>query len=507
VKAALLQIVPFVVAVIALAGIFRLAPNAPRRRLRRSVILVGLYALVTLAGVPLGFANAPAVASGFRFAAELLRVLLVINLAALVVFDLLLRWMRVNYADILHDLVVGAAYLVAAAWLMHKAGVNVTSIVATSAVVTAVIGLSLQATLGNVVGGLALQVDDSFKEGDWIELDGRVSGQVKKIRWRHTVIETRDWDTLLVPNGQMMSQIIKVWGRRNGQPSPHRMWVHFNIDFRYPPSDIIRIVNEALRAAPIEGAAEIPMPDCVCVDFARDQRDSFGYYAVRYFLNEFAQDEPVSSRVRERVYSALRRAQIPLAIPAHAIFLSNDDPESKARKRVQETEFKSDALQMVDLFSRLSRDEKLTLAESARLTPFSPGEIITRQGATAHWLYVLTKGRASVRVSANGSQDRQVAILEAPSFFGEMALMTGQPREATVIALTDVDCLRVDKTDFEGILKKRPEMAQEISAILAQRRVELSAAREDAATRNSRIFTERGRILSAIKDFFALERD
>ena len=79
--------------------------------------------------------------------------------------------------------------------------------------------------------------------------------------------------------------------------------------------------------------------------------------------------------------------------------------------------------------------------------------------------------------------------------------------EVRRIALTDVDCLRVDKTDFEGILKNRPEMAQEISAILAQRRVELTAAREDAATRNSRIFTERGRILSAIKDFFALERD
>ena len=194
---ALLQIVPFVAAVIVVAGVFRLVPDAPRRRLRRSVILVALYSVVTIVGLGLSAAGFEAVAEGFRVAADLLRVLLGINLAALVLFDLLLRVARVNYADILHDLAVGAAYLVAIVWLMHRTGVNVTSIVATSAVVTAVLGLSLQATLGNVVGGLALQVDDSFKEGDWIELESKAVGQVKKIRWRHTVIETRDWDTEL----------------------------------------------------------------------------------------------------------------------------------------------------------------------------------------------------------------------------------------------------------------------------------------------------------------------
>ena len=77
----------------------------------------------------------------------------------------------------MHDLIVGAAYVVAIGWLMHRGGVDVTSIVATSAVVTAVIGLSLQATLGNIVGGLALQVDDSIHEGDWIELENKTQGR------------------------------------------------------------------------------------------------------------------------------------------------------------------------------------------------------------------------------------------------------------------------------------------------------------------------------------------
>ena len=63
---------------------------------------------------------------------------------------------------------------------MHRAGVNLTSIIATSAVVTAVIGLSLQATLGNIVGGLALQVDDSIQEGDWIEFENKQQGRSRR---------------------------------------------------------------------------------------------------------------------------------------------------------------------------------------------------------------------------------------------------------------------------------------------------------------------------------------
>jgi CRP-like cAMP-binding protein len=320
------------------------------------------------------------------------------------------------------------------------------------------------------------------------------------------VIETREWDTLIVPNSQLVGQTIKVLGRRTGQAVQHRMWVYFNVDFRFAPSEVIRIVDDALSGAPIEGVAVEPKAHCICFDFARDGRDSFGYYAARYWLTDLARDDPTSSRVRERIHAALRRAEVPLAIPASAIFLSMDDPERMARKKAQIIESKLAALAAVDLFAQLSDEEKTQLASSALLSPFSRGEAITRQGAQAHWLYVLVRGRAAVRVSADG-EERQVAVLQAPSFFGEMALMTGQPREATVIAETDVECLRVDRHDFEGILKKRPEMASAISRILAERRVGLLAARDglDEAAKSVRITSETTRILGAIREFFALE--
>jgi small-conductance mechanosensitive channel len=494
-------------AVVVVAGFLRLMPLAPRRRLRRSVILLGFYAATLALGPGLRLAHAPQAAAIVAVAGQLLELLLIINLAAIAIFDLLLRVARVDYPDILHDVVVGAAYVVAFGFLMHREGVNLTSIVATSAVVTAVVGLSLQATLGNVVGGISLQLDDSINEGDWIELESKTQGQIKKIRWRHTVIETRDWDTLIVPNGQLMTQSIKVLGKREGQPLQHRMWVYFNVDFRFSPGDVVRVVNEALQAAAIEGVANEPKAHCICYDLARDTRDSFAYYAVRYWLTDLARDDPTNSLVRERVYASLKRAGFPLAIPAKAVFVSHDDTQRRAEKKQHELDSRIQALAAVDLFSHLSTDEQRTLAQSARLAPFAPHEVITRQGAVAHWLYVLLKGKALVRVRNDEGEERQVATLEAPNFFGEMALMTGQPREATVTAESDVECLRVDRNDLAGIIKNRPEVTHEISEVLAKRRVELAAVREDldSEARSQRLNSERSRILHAIRDFFALE--
>jgi hypothetical protein len=475
------------------------------------VLLFAFYAVTIAAGELFDLLGAPftSTAVPLGYAAQALEVLLIINLVAFALFDLLFHLIKWDYPDIVHELSVGAAYLVAAIWLMHHSGVNLSSIVATSAVVTAVIGLSLQATLGNVVGGLALQLDDSIHEGDWVELENKVQGRVCQIRWRHSVIETRDWDTLIVPNSQLLAQTIKVLGKRSGDRAPHRMWVYFSVDFRFAPGQVISIVTEALQAAPIANVAAEPKAHCILYDLGKENRDSYAFYAVRYWLTDLASDDPTSSLVRERIYAALRRAQMPLALPATTVFLSEDDPEHAERKRNREHAFRLTALQNVELFAQLSDEERGKLAEAVRMAPFSAGEIVTRQGATAHWLYILTKGKAEVRLTGAAGEEKKVAELKAPSFFGEMALMTGAPREATVIAMTDVECLRLDKDDFQEILARRPEIAKEMSTILAQRRVELVAVRDnlDADAKKRKMVSEGSKILESIRDFFGLSGD
>ncbi len=500
-------LVAMAIGLVVVAALLRLTPdvNQSRVRLRRTAMLFIPYtvlALLALFGWRLGGGLWLTV---ITIAADFLAVLLAINLAAAAVFDFALRAARLKAPDILHDLMVGATYVVALVWLMHRAGVNLASIVATSAVATAVIGLSLQSTLGSIIGGLALQVDDSLNEGDWIELENKTQGQVKKIRWRHTVLETRDWDTLLVPNNQLLNQTLKILGKREGEPVKHRMWVYFNVDYRTAPREVIRVIDQAL-SDPLTGVAKDPAPSTICLELAQEHNQSSARYATRYWLTDLARDDPTSSAVRERIVTALRRAQIPLAIPAAALFVANEDNARVERKQSQVKARVREGLSRIELFHNLAEEELDQLAKSVKVAPFAAGEMVTRQDAKANWLYVLTQGQVEIRVNLPDGMTKRVHMLSAPDFFGEMALVTGGRREASVLALTDIECLRVDRAAFGALLERRPEIAQEVAEVLAERRVALDAARDmDPESRNLRVEGERHRILSAVQDFFGLK--
>jgi len=485
----------------------RFAPKS-RKDLRRTAILYGLY-LVAFA-LDRGFhelGGAGPWSARLHFATALLEAYAIVSLGGLFLFDVALPWIGVELVSITSDIVVGISYIVATLGVIHGAGMDLGSVIATSAIVSGVLALSLQATLGNILGGVALQLDGSIHVGDWITLDNGKTGKVKEIRWRHTVVETRDWDTIIVPNASLLASNITILGKREGAAYQHRMWVYFNVDFRFAPQQVISVVNDALNAAPIERVAAEPKPHCICLDFAKDGRDSFAYYAVRYWLTDIAVDDPTSSVIRSRIYAALKRAEIPLARASHTVFFTPDDETQEERRRARHHEKRVKALASIELFKPLTGEERELLADRLRYAPFTAGETITKQGAVAHWLYILVTGMVDIQARVDGERmHRTVATLRAPSFFGEAGLMTGEPRTADVVATSDVECYRLDKEAFQKILEDRPEVAKEMSTTLALRRVELMSVREglDAESRRRRQRSEEERILARIQDFFGL---
>jgi len=290
--------------------------------------------------------------------------------------------------------------------------------------------------------------------------------------------------------------------------------VWFNVDYRFAPSRVIKVVTDALCAAPIDNVADDPKPNVVCMDFTHERRESVASYAARYWLIDLAADDPTSSRVRARIFTALQRAKIPFAVPASTAFVEVKDEARTARRRTRELDEQFAALKTVHLFRTLTDDELRTLAGGMSYVLYTHGELITRQGAVAHWLYVMTSGTVEIRVSVDpdgpgGQPEREalVATSSAPDFFGEMSLMTGEPRSADVVAIGDVECFRLGRDTFKTVLLGRPEIAEELSSKLASRRVGLIAAREglDAESKQRREASERERILRAIKGFFALD--
>jgi small-conductance mechanosensitive channel/CRP-like cAMP-binding protein len=492
-------------AFLVLAAVLFAMLEPARRRLRTSVLLFALsFCGLLLAGSLLssGVGQANASFRWVRWGSLLVQRFAIVNLTSVLVFEVALDAVRLKPPRIMRDLLVAFAYIIVAITLLSSSGVDISGIVATSAVITAVIGLSFQDTLGNMMGGMALQMERAISVGDWVRMDGQ-EGRVKEIRWRHTAIETRNWDTIVIPNSVLMKGQITVLGRRTGAPHQHRQWVYFNIDYRYAPTDVIDTVETALRAEPIPNVAIEPQPNCVFMDF----KESYGSYAVRYWLTDLAQDDPTNSVVRSRIYFSLRRAGIPLSIPAHSIFITEEGEERRELKREREVNRRVEALNHVELFRTLTDEEKHALAPHLRLAPFVRGEAITKQGAKAHWLYIMTKGEAEVHVTLDGSTaSEKVAKLHEGDFFGEMGMMTGYPRSATVSALTDIECYRLDKEAFDGILSRRPEIAEDISQLLARRRAELEAIREglNEEAKRARMRRHQGDLLDRIRKFFAL---
>ena len=436
-----------------------------------------------------------------RVTALLIGGIAIVKLLRLFLFCVLLPSVRVMTPKILGDLVALVGYIAVGMWLMHDRGMSLSSIVTTSAVLTAVIGFSLADTLGNIMGGLALQMEKSINEGDWIRV-GQVEGKVKEITWRHTAIETRNWDTIVIPNSMLMRGEVQILGRRTGQPIQHRMWSYFNVDFRIPPADVISVVEGALRAEPIPNVAPDPPPNCITWEF----KESYITYAVRFWLTDLAKDDPTNSEVRMRIYYALKRADIPLSIPAHALFVTNETMERKGEHMEREIAHRMQTLSRVELFRTMNPEELRKLAQRLTVAPFAAGEPMTRQGAQAHWLYVITRGAGEVTIAADTGLRKTVAALNTGDFFGEIGMMTGGTRNASVIALEPTECYRLDKEAFQDILHARPEIAEAISHVIARRSVELEAVRDnlDAEARARRLKPAQEDIFARMAHLFGL---
>src|ERR1700730_12895692 len=281
-----------------------------RARMRTAVILSGLSFVGLLAAGALLHSGAAVTNSVYltvRCASLLVEAIAIVNVASVFVFAGVLRPVHLEPPQIAQDLLIALVYIAIAIVLLSQSGVDFRGIVATSAVLIAVIGFSLQDTLGNIMGGMALQMERTIRVGDWIRVDD-LEGKVKEIRWRQTSVETRNWDTIVIPNSVLMKGNVTLLGRRSAFPVQQRRWVYFQVDLSRPPTKVIETVETALRAEPIPRVATQPELHCLVTEV----KSGDATYAVRYWLTDLAQTDPTDSLVRTRIYAALKRANIPL---------------------------------------------------------------------------------------------------------------------------------------------------------------------------------------------------
>lgn len=490
-----------VMAVALLLGLVLLALR-PRDRAstRNALVLLVICAVAQVADSLIDSAGRRTVASIVADVASVTVGAVLIRLTGILLFRVLLPAARILPARIVEDLVTA---VVTVAWglvWLRMAGVDLASLITTSAAITAVIAFSMQETLGNVLGGVVLQLDQSIRVGDWVKVDD-VSGRVAEIRWRHTAIETRNRETVVVPNGWLVKNRFTVIGSRADPETRWRRWVYFDIDIGCAPPAVCETLVKSVTDADIVNVARDPEPSAVLMSVG----NGIGHYALRYFLINPLADDPTDSQVRAHALAALKRSAMGLAVTRAERLIIKDNESHRAAERAQDLARRKAALAGVSLFAALSDAERDMLAQHLVYAPFLKGDTVTRQGAVAHWLYLIVSGQADVCFDTPAGRT-QVNTIMPGEVFGEMGMLTGEPRRATVIARTNVECYRLDKAGFETVLHTRPDIAGELSRVLVARENDL-AWRKDAAAAADHQPAGHDDILARIRGFFGLNND
>jgi small-conductance mechanosensitive channel/CRP-like cAMP-binding protein len=335
--------------------------------------------------------------------------------------------------------------------------VQIPGLLAGSGIAAIILGLALQDLLGNIIAGFAIHFEQPFKVGDWLQVNER-RAQVMEINWRSTRLRTPDNVYLDIANRELVRQTIVNYH----YPTPtHSLRLSIPVEYTAPPS---RVKDVLIHAA---SNAKGVLPEPRVRAFLKNFGESAAEYEVQFWIADNGIFNDVTDAVRTNIWYGLQRHGIKIALPVRNVRLER--PSRSRELEMQATARK--ILRQQQLFKSLSDAELDALLPRGHIVHFGRGEKLIEQGEKGDSMFILVDGDANVVVDRNGIQ-AHVASLSSGDCFGEMSLLTGENRSATVIAVTDCEVVEIGKRVLADSLKENPDLLHTLSDLLAHRQME-----------------------------------
>jgi len=431
-------------------------PNAlVKRKLRLSVFLFAAYFILHVVLFVRPQVVLPELDHDLRALEQLALAAGFINLLVVGIINPL-RSDRVPdaFPAILQDaIVIGVVALVATFVFDDK-------LLTTSAVGAAIVGFALQDTLGNAFAGLAIQSEKPFRVGAWIKV-GEFEGRVSEVTWRATKLRTKSGNFVIVPNNIVAKEAITNYS----EPLvPTRIEVEVGASYLSTPGDVKGAILEAIGNVP--RVLKSPAPDALLHSFD----GSAISYRARFWIDSYETDEIARDEVRTAIFYCFARHGIEIPWPIEVGYQREwPEPDETTKLRQREA-----ILSRVDLFARLSEEQRHELAQSTAMRIFGAGEPIVRQGEAGDSMFVVASGRVDVVIEP---ERHRVAGIDSGGYFGEMSLLSGEPRTATVLACSDTTVLELDADVFRRLGAADPQAVEQVALAAVTRRIELDKAR------------------------------
>jgi small-conductance mechanosensitive channel/CRP-like cAMP-binding protein len=451
---------------------------------------LAFYAAIAAYGVHAGWRN------HIGAAAILLSTALVVALINRYVWDFYFEQRkRTPIPHFLREVVALFIFLIALLIVLsvgYHAERELKTVLAGSGIAAIIIGFAGQNLFGAIIAGMSLQINRPYKVGDWLQVGERF-GEVMEINWRSTRLRTNDNIYLDIPNNEIARQTIV---NLHYPTNLHAMRIRVGVEYGAPPN---RVKDALFRAASsAHGVVQDPPVRVFLVDFA----ESAVIYEIKFYMLNHARINEINDAVRTNVWYELKRQRITIPFPIRTLQVHRrpapaiDEEHAEARK----------ILRGESLFSCLSDTQIDTLVKQSRLNHFGRGERVVEEGADGDSMFVLLRGAAKVSVSKNGSVI-PVATLQSGDCFGEMSLLTGERRTATVRAEGDCYVMEISKPIMAEVLRESPDCLNQLSEILAKRKIETEGIIKEVTPSADLAAKEkeyRATFLRRLKTFFEL---
>ncbi len=410
------------------------------------------------------------------------------------------RSQKVSVPNILRQMLALVVVLsVVTLVLTYGYQVKVTGLIATSGVAAVILGFAMQDLLSNVIAGFSIHMTKAYKVGDWLllgELGERA--EVKEINWRATRLLNTDSVSFEIPNNEIVKSRITNLNYPNRE---HRVRMRVGIDYDVPPND----VKEALRVAAIDanGVLDSPAPCVFLVGFG----DSSILYELRFWMRAPHLFNQTCDEIRTKIWYELKRRDIRIPFPIRTLEMRTPNTPEKFDQADQTA---AELLRCESCLHCLTEEQAESIAQNSTRKLYAKGEKIVNHGDSGSSMFVVLDGRVDVFLPVPEGGSERVATLGKGEYFGEMSLLTGEPRSATIRAASDVFVMEVSKSCVKPLLTKSPELMEELGQLLASRQTQIAealAARSKRAKHSANAkdasSPEPSSMLKKIRSFFA----